>query len=276
MRFSITVIVVMLFFSCAHFKKFPKEKHYEFLYYFRDTYKQDTLAFYLKNPLMCPIRVQVAKDTSNLQLSLLFPDITLKEKQDTVVKLYLPDLDDSKKINYVVRYGDVQQRINKYPVALPFPKGKTYQVIQGYEGKFSHNTIYSKYALDFNLQIGDTITSVDDGYVVGLIEDYKLHGTGKKWLENDKSNYITVYHPKSGLFSQYVHLNHKGALVVLGEFVTKGQPVGICGMTGFTTTPHLHFTMKYPTSTYGLIGTEIDFDNGIKGIDLKTKDAIQN
>jgi hypothetical protein len=40
-------------------------------------------------------------------------------------------------------------------------------------------------------------------------------------------------------------------------------------MTGFTTTPHLHFNTKIPTKENGLISTEIEFENGVKGKDLK-------
>lgn len=141
--------------------------------------------------------------------------------------------------------------------------------MQGYNGKFSHNTISSSYAIDFDLQVGDTITSADKGYVVGVIADYKEYGTSKAWRDNDKSNYITLYHPHSGLFTQYVHLNYKGALVKIGDFVEMGQPIGISGMTGFTTKPHLHFNVKYATAEQGLISTEITFENDVSGSDLK-------
>ncbi|MCC9165237.1 M23 family metallopeptidase [Pontibacter harenae] len=164
--------------------------------------------------------------------------------------------------------------MKKNKIALPFPKGKEYNIIQGYNGKFTYNTIFSQYAIDFNLNIGDTITSADNGYVVGVVEDYKDYGTSKKWRDNDKSNYITIYHPNSGLYTQYVHLNHKGALVKLGDYVLKGQPIGIAGMTGFTTTPHLHFNVKIPSDKNGLISTDIEFENGIKGKDLKKKDRV--
>lgn len=123
--------------------------------------------------------------------------------------------------------------------------------------------------LDFNLQVGDMITSADKGYMFGVIEDYKEYGTSKAWRDNDKSNYITLYHPHSGLFTQYVHLNYKGALVKIGDFVEMGQPIGISKMTGFTTKPHLHFNVKYATTEQGLISTEITFENDVSGSDLK-------
>ena len=162
-------------------------------------------------------------------------------------------------------------------VEVQFSVGqKEYKIVQGFNGKFSHSSTYSKYAIDFSLKIGDTITSVDDGYVVGLIEKYKEFGTSKKWKENDRSNYITIYHPHSGLYSQYVHLNYNGGIIELGDYVEKGQPIGISGMTGYTTIEHLHFNVKIPTDKYGLISTEYEFENEIKASELKRDDVIKN
>lgn len=270
------LIFAIVVISCTKVKQLPKEKYYEFLYYFDKSYQNDTISFTVRNPLMCPINVKLAKDSLNPNLENLFGHITLSEYQDTVIKVYFPNYNKITRTRYTVRYGDLNKEIKKELIGLPFRKGKEYKIIQGYFGKFSHNTIFNKYAIDFSLQIGDTITSVDDGYVVGVIEDYKDYGTSQEWRTNDKSNYITVYHPHSGLFSQYVHLNYKGALHQLGDFVKKGQPIGICGMTGFTTIPHLHFNVKIPTDENGLISTPVEFDIGIKGEDLKRKNKVKN
>lgn len=210
---------------------------------------------------MCPVTVKLATDTLNQDLQIMFGQITLTELQDTIVKINYPNFNRKNESKYIVKYGDVNKKIEKNKISHPFPIGKKYKIIQGYNGKLSHNNIYSQYAIDFNLKVGDTITSADKGYVVGVIEDYSKYGTSKEWLENDKSNYITIYHPHSGLFTQYVHLDHKGALVNLGDFVKKGEPIGISGMTGFTTSPHLHFNVKVPTEKNGLISTDMDFDN---------------
>jgi len=202
--------------------------------------------------------------------------VLLKELQDTTLKIHYPDFFKmgNSSIHFINSYGNLEKPIVKNALSLPFPIGRQYKIIQGYNGRFTHNTIFNKFAIDFNLNIGDTIYSADDGYVVGVIEDYKSYGTSKKWRENDKSNFITVYHPHSGLFTQYVHLDHKGALMKMGDFVKRGQPIGISGMTGFTTTPHLHFNVKIPSETNGLVSTDFEFENDIKVIDLKKKDKV--
>lgn len=269
MRPALTIVLLSLALSCASPKPFPEERHYAFLYYFNRDYKNDTILFSLKNPLQSPINIRVVQDSNNLLLSERFGTMILQPLADTVVKIHYPGFNGETKTGYMVKYGDFRRKVESNPIAFPFPMGKGYRIIQGYRGKLSHKTIYSRYAIDFDLKIGDTISSADDGFVVGVIEDYKDYGTSKKWRENDRSNYITLYHPHSGLYTQYVHLDHQGALAELGDYVQKGQPIALSGMTGYTTTPHLHFNVKIPTEDRGLISTPVEFENGIRGEQLK-------
>ena len=46
-----------------------------------------------------------------------------------------------------------------------------------------------------------------------------------------------------GSMASYVHLDYEGVLVNLGDKVETGQAIGISGMTGFTTLPHLHLVI---------------------------------
>jgi murein DD-endopeptidase MepM/ murein hydrolase activator NlpD len=256
---------------------FPTESYSESSVYFHEVYENDTIYFHLSNSLMCPLTVRLREDSTKQDLDKKFGRIILHEKQDTIIKIHHPGLVDFKpyQMPYIIRRGDLDRQIIKTPVAFPFPQGKEYSIIQGYNDSFSHNELKSQYAIDFSLQIGDTVTSADDGYVVGVIQDYKYHGNTEEWRKNDKSNFITVYHPHSGLFTQYVHLHHKGALVKVGDYVRKRQPIGISGMTGFTTIAHLHFNVKKPTEENDLVSTAIDFENGISGKDLKREDRVK-
>lgn len=52
-------------------------------------------------------------------------------------------------------------------------------------------------------------------------------------------NYIVVEHTGLGLKTKYAHLSKHS--VKTGSTVARGQPIGISGMTGSTTGPHLHF-----------------------------------
>jgi len=151
-------------------------------------------------------------------------------------------------------------------------KGSKYKIIQGYNGSFSHTSEYSKYALDFSLAEGDTICAAADGFVVGVIEDYTGGGKSKRW--EDYANYITVFHPEMNLYTQYVHLMHKGSLVEVGDYVKSEQAIGRSGKTGYTDIEHLHFHVLRPNDS-GMQSTQIDFKEGYRGVDLKKGDWIE-
>ena len=127
--------------------------------------------------------------------------------------------------------------------AYPFPRGRSYRVMQAYNGSFSHDDDGSRYAIDFALPVGDTVAAARAGVVVRAI-DHHTRGGNDPALR-DYGNFVTLYHA-DGMMSQYVHLAPGGALVAWGDSVRAGEPVGISGATGFTSRPHLHFNVVRP------------------------------
>jgi len=228
----------------------------------------------VSNPFRTPIRVKVT--TENQILTRMFRDkgpLTLSELKDSVFIIPAVGFENKPLLGFTIRFGDFSKKIEKKPIALPFPKGKTSKIIQGYMGSFSHKDEQSRYAIDFAFSIGDTVCSVADGYVVGVVQTSKTSGRSEKYI-ND-ANYITLYHPDTGLFTQYVHLAHQGAVVQIGDEVKKGQPIGFIGMSGFTTSPHLHFSVLMPMGD-DWVSTPISFEKGYRGIDLKRGQRITN
>ena len=253
--------------------KLPKKKYYQFVYPAKYSYKNDTLKLEIKNPLNCPLRILITPtDKSLVDLLAGISAFTLKEKSDTTIRYYLKT---QKKlvIEFNSVLGDLNKEIIKKKFSLPFPVNRSYKIIQGYNGSHSHDTDFSRYAIDFSLKINDTVCSAADGYVVGVIKDYELGGTTEDWT--DYSNYITIYHPKSGLFTQYVHLVKNGSFVKLGDTVIKGQPIGLSGMTGYTTVAHLHFNVLKPDKKSGLVSTEVEFEEGYKGTELTENTTVK-
>ena len=76
--------------------------------------------------------------------------------------------------------------------------------------------------------------------MIRVVEHFTERG-GKAF--RNKANQVSVYHD-DGTIAYYVHLDKDGALVDVGDFVESGQPIGIAGFTGYTTTPHLHFVVR--------------------------------
>ncbi len=120
---------------------------------------------------------------------------------------------------------------------LPFQKGETYRVSQGYEGRWSHRG-QDRYAIDFAMPEGTTVCAAREGIVVDLKESSKTGGPDKKYRDED--NYVSITHA-DGTIGEYHHLQYEGVLVEIGARVTVGQSIGLSGNTGYSTLPHLHF-----------------------------------
>lgn len=214
-------------------------------------WRQDSLFITLPNPVKCPLRVSLSHDHQTVDSLLTSLRPLILSPLETKV-LAVPLSDWSEELQKGLHIASVLGALEYYHpdsgaiYGLPFQVHKTYQVIQAYHGTFSHHGRYSEYAIDFNLQPGDTICASRDGIVVGVIEGYDIGGKDRKY--RPYANFLSLYHP-DGVITQYVHLLKEGALVELGDTVRRGEPIGLSGNTGFTSSPHLHFNVLKPTRT---------------------------
>ena len=146
-----------------------------------------------------------------------------------------------------------------YVYALPFEKGGTHRLVQGYFGQFSHK---ERVALDFNMKRGTHVCAARDGVVVRVKEDGDRGGWSSKYRQY--GNYIVIEHA-DGTRAGYWHLQKDGALVNLGDTVRQGEVIGLSGKTGYAFQPHLHFIVW--TSAKGgwqQIPTRFQTSKGIK------------
>ncbi|WP_435365923.1 M23 family metallopeptidase [Haloarchaeobius sp. DYHT-AS-18] len=95
---------------------------------------------------------------------------------------------------------------------------------------------------------GQPIRAPADGTVVktkASLRDYPKPGSG--WLEwrtwDIAGNHVVIEH-ESGEYSLVAHLKHESVRVDPGDAVTRGQVVGECGNSGFSSEPHLHFQLQ--------------------------------
>jgi len=277
MKFSKVISLILFFcFSFCNAQELPKVKLNQFRNSYKQDYRNDTLFLKIENPLACPLRIKIFSDY--LKSKNLIDD-TLKviayENSFAEIKIFAKNIDVEKlELNINQAFGDNDKIIEQNNLALPFPKGKTYHIMQSNKGSFSHDNDYSRYAVDFDMKTGDTITSADDGFVVGVIKDYEYGGNDRKWIPY--ANYITVYHPHSGLFTQYVHLKKDGSLVKVGDAVKRNQPIGLSGMTGFASGEHLHFNVLIPEKGKTLKSVPFSFENDLSSQSLKKNMKVTN
>jgi len=277
MKFYKLIFFILLFcFSFYNAQELPKVKLNQFRNSYKQDYQNDTLSLKIENPLACPLRIKIFSDyLKNKNLI----DDTLKvvayENSFAEIKIFAKNI-DLEKLKFIINqaFGDDGKIIKQNNLALPFPKGTTYNIMQSNKGSFSHSDDYNKYAVDFEMKTGDTITSADDGFVVGVIKDYEFGKNDKKWTPY--ANYITVYHPQSGLFTQYVHLKKNGSFVKVGDAVKRNQPIGLSGATGFASGEHLHFNVLIPEKGKTLKSVPFSFENNIPSQSLKRNMKMKN
>lgn len=231
-------------------------------------FANDTLTIYLHNPLRCPLRFKVSSTDAAFNRKLKpYSLITLQYNTDTLIKLSAQK-QQAQSVSVAKGMGDPNEEVHNNKLNLPFLPGKSYSIIQAYNGSFSHTDAYSRYAVDFALKEGDTVCSATGGYVVGIVKDYKDGGADKKW--RDYANFITIYDAANNRFVQYAHLKQNGALVEIGDLIEPGQPIALAGRTGWTSIQHLHFNvLKAIDGPLYLESIPADYYEGYSGKDFK-------
>ncbi|WP_157810972.1 M23 family metallopeptidase [Nonlabens sp. MB-3u-79] len=123
---------------------------------------------------------------------------------------------------------------------LPYAKSASWRVSQGYNGSSTHKNTY---AIDFTMPIGTAIHASRSGTVIQVKENEAIGCNALKCLE--KANFIRILH-KDGTIAEYTHLKQNGSIVKKGDFVKQDDRIAYSGNTGWTTGPHLHFTVYQP------------------------------
>ena len=97
----------------------------------------------------------------------------------------------------------------------------------GYRSKFRR----FHRGIDISLNLGDTVACALPGVVTAT--GYETGGYGR---------YVVVSHA-GGVETLYAHLIH--SIVKPGQEIEAGDPIGLGGITGNATGPHLHFETRY-------------------------------
>ncbi|MDD4855816.1 MAG: M23 family metallopeptidase [Sulfuricurvum sp.] len=184
-------------------------------------------------------KINNIKANHSLPLYVELPGRTKKEI------LTLTPTNSSLEMTYQSSYGWVKgsafaQHDDTYLYSLPFAAGTTVRVGQGYNGGLSHKGL-SAYAIDFTLPVGTSVYAAREGEVVGVDVSSNLGGNSPAY--RPYMNYVNIRHV-DGTLGNYYHLKFGGTAVKIGDTVKKGQLIAYSGNTGYTTAPHLHFSVS--------------------------------
>ena len=151
--------------------------------------------------------------------------------------------------------------LNYYPVQLPC-MGE-WKVSQGYNGNMTHQGLW-KHAWDFVIEnngsqfdgkglslndyycYGKPVVATYNGVVVSIENDVHDNSVGEKNFSQNWGNYVILRHA-AGLYSLVAHLQPGSVTCQVGQQLSKGAVLGLCGNSGLSPYPHLHFQFQaYP------------------------------
>jgi murein DD-endopeptidase MepM/ murein hydrolase activator NlpD len=139
------------------------------------------------------------------------------------------------------RWGPAGARAQAHPYRLPFQAGTSHRVLQGFNGAFSHHG-KDAYAVDWDLEEGTPVLAAREGIVLAFNDTATGGGTEARFKDDANANWIVIRHP-DGSIGAYYHLRSGGVRVRAGQVVKPGDWIGLSGNTGFSTGPHLHFSV---------------------------------
>ena len=191
------------------------------------------------------ITITVSATVQNMRVSPSLPAILDTRGQRRIELLQFEPSDSQRppviQYHYRWSYGCRGGKPDGTVYLLPYDNGTHHKLIQGYGGTFSHaRGSPNEYSDDWDLAIGSIVRAARGGVVVGIRQDSNASGVGDRYLNS--ANYVIVRH-SDGTYGEYLHLKQNGALVKLGEIVAAGQAIALSGNTGYTSRPHLHFSV---------------------------------
>ena len=138
--------------------------------------------------------------------------------------------------DYAARHNPQQERYR-----VPWVAGESYIVSQAPNGPMTtHFEPYNRNAIDFVMPEGTPVNAARSGKIVGTEASYKAGGYDRTLL--DKANYVDVLHD-DGTVASYVHLKENSLVVTIGQKVSAGEKLALSGSTGYSSGPHLHFSV---------------------------------
>ncbi|MCA9705315.1 MAG: urea transporter [Myxococcales bacterium] len=149
----------------------------------------------------------------------------------------------------------------QYRVRFSAPFLGRWVCTQGIDGEYTHRQQW-RHAFDFEVRGRDgktfrgggarpqdylcfrlPVTAVADGTVVRVVDAVEDSRVGEPNLVDNWGNLVLLYHAP-GLYSLVCHLARGSVKVREGQLVRRGDALGLCGSSGRSPVPHLHFQLQ--------------------------------
>lgn len=220
----------------------------------------------------------------------------------TQVQHYSPEKNLYHQVNMQDRFkGSIHMNF-----ALPF--WGEWVVTQSHNGKYTHKESW-KHAWDFEIWdnqrksfrntgnvaedyhcFNKPVLAPADGWIEQVQDDIADNPINEVNLAQNWGNSVVIRH-RENLYSQLSHLKKDSVKFKVGEFVKKGDIIALCGNSGRSPVPHLHFQLQstpqigsktlavpfghYILSTSGNVELR-SFDYPVEGDSVRNIEVIHN
>lgn len=125
--------------------------------------------------------------------------------------------------------------------AFPLPAASAWRLTQGFGGRASHRDAANFHALDFAAAQGTPVLAARAGTVMQVVDTFTEGGMDEALKE--RMNLVRVLHA-DGSMGLYAHIAPGSARVPLGDAVQAGEVIAAVGSVGWSSAPHLHFSVQ--------------------------------
>ena len=137
-----------------------------------------------------------------------------------------------------------------------------YDLVQIHNGLSYKNTpISNEHYYAYNQEI----IAPADGTIVKVTDGLKDNVPGEMDANNPAGNYVIIEH-ENNEYSLLAHFKQSSIQVKEGDIVKEGQCIGLCGNSGNSSEPHLHFQVMDSAEFISAKSIRIRFADGIEPI----------
>jgi murein DD-endopeptidase MepM/ murein hydrolase activator NlpD len=129
----------------------------------------------------------------------------------------------------------------RLPYSFPLGRAQGWRITQGFGGSESHRSPANWHAFDIAALQGTPVIAARAGTVMQVVDAFTEGGTDARL--KDRANLIRVLH-EDGSMGLYAHIAPGSARVQAGDTVQAGSPLAAVGNVGWSTAPHLHFSVQ--------------------------------
>ena len=196
----------------------------------------DHIDVLVDNPLAGPVQAIVILDRNGMQ-----EDTAAVVRSGSRSRLVQLPIGQGINVQLKAIPGDPALHARPFDYVLPVP-AKGMRIDQAGGGAHSHNDDENRHAIDFAAPMGTLVSAARDGIVMDLDND-ESDAIGTAGDRRARPNFVRVLHA-DGSMALYAHLQRGSIPVHRGDRVAIGQRIGRVGNSGWSTAPHLHFTVQ--------------------------------